>query len=226
VNADREVVRVAVGDPLQYYAQEEAFARDAYCAPFPDGADVVISNAYPNDLSFTFVWMKGIDPVRRCPLTASRIVIGSCSEGAGSHGVYPVVNPPRFHLHRDRLRRLRAMGAQEISRKIASRFSRILGTKGHNATGEEVQPGPSEWKNPVWLYRPGNQQEKLPPIMRGIHVHESWPEIVSHVQNEQGQRDPLRVFIYPCAPLQFLDRSEEEKMDVPGAGQYEQLESE
>jgi hypothetical protein len=226
LDADREVVRVVAGDPLQYYAQEEAFAREAYRAPFPDEADVVVSNAFPNDLSFTFVWMKGIAPVRRCPVNASRIVIASCSEGVGSHGVYPVVNPPRFHARRDHLRRLRVMGMEEISRKITNRLSRIVGRGANGASREDAEPKPPEWKHPIWLYRPGNQTEKLPPTMRGIRILESWPEIVSHVQKEQGNRDALRVFLYTCAPLQFLERSEESRTDSPGAGEYEQVESE
>jgi nickel-dependent lactate racemase len=226
LNAGREVVRVAAGDPQQYYPQEETFAREAYRAPFPDEADVVISNAFPNDLSFTFVWMKGIAPVRRCPVNASRIVIGSCSEGMGSHGVYPVVNPPRFHARRDHLRRLRVMGIEEISRKITNRLSRIMGGKTNGASRAEADPKLPNWKNPIWLYRPGSQAEKLPPIMRGIHIRESWPEIVSRVQNEQGDRDALRVFLYTCAPLQFLERFEEESADSSGAGEYEQVESE
>lgn len=226
LNADREVVRVAAGNPLQYYAQEEAFARKAYRAPFPDEADVIISNAFPNDLSFTFVWMKGIAPVRRCPVTASRIVIASCSEGVGSHGVYPVVNPPRFHARRDHLRRLRVMGMEEISGKITKRLSRIVGRGANGASREEAEPKPPEWKHPIWLYRPGNQPEKLPPIMRGIHIRESWPEIVSKVQDEQGHRNALRVLLYTCAPLQYLERFEEERADSSGAGEYEQVESE
>jgi hypothetical protein len=226
VNAVREVVRVASGDPLQYYAQEEAFTREVYRAPFPDEADVVISNVFPSDLSFTMVWMKGIAPVRWCPVTASRIVIASCTEGMGSHGIYPVVKPPRFHTRRDHLRRLRVMGIEEISRKITNRLSRIVKGGPNGASRGEAQPEPPEWRNPIWLYRPGNQPEKLPPIMRGVQIRESWPEIVSRVQNEQGHRDGLRVFFYACAPLQYLERFDDKRTDSSSAGDYEHAKSE
>jgi len=83
LSGDREVGAVSCGDPQAYYASALRSAQNAVRAPCPDEhADVVISNAYPNDVSLTFVRMKGIGPLARAPLGASRIAIASCSSAA------------------------------------------------------------------------------------------------------------------------------------------------
>lgn len=212
LNADRDVVRVACGDPLLYYPEEMAFARESYRAPPPDDADVVIANAYPNDLSFTSVWQKSMSLLRCCAVGASRIMIASCSEGVGSHGVFPVVNAPRFHTERDYLRRLTVLGTAEIGRKIVSRFLRApgSGSKHEAILKKRAEPRLAFPKNPVWLYRPGVQSVPLPSTMRGVHIRESWTEIVQAVKNEQGGRDRLKVLLYPCAPLQYLEQSDKD----------------
>ena len=76
LDGDRNVVRLACGDHFQFYADEVAFARQAFMAPPPRDADVVIANAYPNDLSLTFARKKGLllSPCARrgCRALASR----------------------------------------------------------------------------------------------------------------------------------------------------------
>ena len=56
--------------------------KEAYRAPAPDDrTDVVISNAYPADLSLTFARMKAFHLLNAAPLHASKIAIASCSRG-------------------------------------------------------------------------------------------------------------------------------------------------
>src|SRR5918911_1191800 len=130
LNADRDVIDVVCGDPDAYYAAVLNSARDAFRAPRPDeGAHVIISNAYPNDLSLTFVRMKGMAPLTRAPCGASRIAIASCAEGLGFHGLFPFMNAPRFH--RQRMRAVRGsvllskpgLLAQKVRGRLAHPFS-------------------------------------------------------------------------------------------------------
>ncbi len=58
VNANREPVYMHCGDHFSYYKDAVATCRSAYCAPAPDDADVILSNAYPNDASLTFAQMN------------------------------------------------------------------------------------------------------------------------------------------------------------------------
>ncbi|HKF21385.1 MAG TPA: lactate racemase domain-containing protein [Candidatus Angelobacter sp.] len=215
VDADRELVRLRCGDYRLYYNEEVAFARQAFRAPKPGPADVVISNAFPNDLSLTFVHMKGIYPLRSTAPGASRIVLGACREGEGFHGVYPIVRMPLFHEQRDRLRRISLMTPGEMAKKIIGKVSGKFHSNGE-ATGPAVppsrpaappqpQPEAAQPRNPIWLYRTVNHSEALPSPVRGIRTVSDWNQILETIRKEQSGRDDLNVVVYPCAPLQVLE---------------------
>jgi len=211
VDANRELVRMVSGDFRQYYGAEVAFARDAFRAPKPAGADVVISNAFPNDLSLTFVHMKGVNPLRHAPREASRIVLGACSEGEGFHGVYPIVRMPLFHEQRDRLRRISLMTPAEIATKISEKLRTKLSHKRSEDSApsmsgrKEPSQAASKAKNPIWMYRTGTAQNGLPSVVRGMHVLHNWNDVLAMVNKEQGGRSDLNVVVYPCAPLQVIE---------------------
>jgi len=203
VDSDRQVVRASCGDHFRHYKEELAFSQVAFRAPMPDDADVVISNAYPNDLSLTFVRMKGITPLLQCGLRSSRIVIASCSEGIGHHGLFPFMNLPRFYRARAMAQRISLMKPGEVAARIMLRLHRSLRANfnlDRNSTWAE--------KNPIWLYRTGNHPEPLPSrIPFQITATSSWSEIVQAVQREQPDKKHLKVLLYTCAPLQWLDPS-------------------
>ena len=206
VNADRAPIRVRCGDHRVYYREEVAFAREAFCAPLPDGADVVIANAFPNDLSLTFALMKGDYPLRRCGADASRVLLASCSEGVGSHGVYPIVRAPWLHERRDRLRRLSLLTARELAGKLVGRARRLLRPRRSAAPRPDDVPQASrQHRHPIWLYRTTQLSGRLPSTARGAHVVPTWAEVVTAVRQEQGCRERIRVLVYPCAPLQILE---------------------
>lgn len=211
VDADREIVRIRCGDYRLYYSDEVAFAREAFRAPKPGHADVVISNAFPNDLSLTFVHMKGVYPLRNAATGASRIVVGACTEGEGFHGVYPIVRMPPFHEQRDRLRRISLMTPAEMATKI---IRRTLGKFRSNGSARSAasqiphsqpQPATVSPKNPIWLYRTGNHRDVLPSPVRGMRTLSDWSQVLETVRQEQGGREDLNVVVYPCAPLQILE---------------------
>jgi lactate racemase len=211
VNADRELVRLRSGDFGQYYEQEVAFVQEAFRAPKPNGADVVVSNAFPNDLSLTFIHMKGIYPLRHAAPGASRIVLGSCSEGEGFHGVFPIVRMPLFHVQRDRLRRIPMMPPSEIVGKIIGKFTRKFHHHASPGRDPQITPAgrspetPLPPKNPIWFYRTEGRPDTLPSQVRSMKVRYDWNEILEIVSREQAGRERLKVVVYPCAPLQVLE---------------------
>jgi lactate racemase len=83
VDADRRPVRVVCGDHRRSYPETVAFSQRAYRAPGPGSADVVIANAYPIDVSLTFMRSKGITPLLLAKPGASRVLVSACSEGGG-----------------------------------------------------------------------------------------------------------------------------------------------
>ncbi|MDQ3913520.1 MAG: lactate racemase domain-containing protein, partial [Actinomycetota bacterium] len=203
LNADREVVEVACGSHRAYYADLLGSAKEAYHAPLPeDRADVVISNAYPADLSLTFAQMKAFHMLAASPRRASRIAIASCSEGLGFHALFPYMNAPKYHRQRMMAMHGRMLLGQPdvLAQKVFRLLTRKLGFR----RGES---GPTT-RNPIWLYRPGGAETDhlptLPAQIPGIRVTSSWDEIVEAVSREQGDRNALRVMAYSCASMQWI----------------------
>lgn len=198
VDAEREVVRVACGDPFLIQEPEAEFARRTYTVPAPGDADVVISNAYPSDVSVTSVHMKGLAPVLHCAPGASRIVIASCPEGFGHHGVFPVVNRPKFYRAMHLARRLSITEPREILQRVARR-ARAWRTP----QNPSAQPVPK--RNPIWMYRPGRHNVDLPFHSAEFQVTGSWTDILQAVAREQSSARPLKAVLYPCVPMQMLE---------------------
>jgi nickel-dependent lactate racemase len=196
VNADREVVGAFCGDTWLAHSAAERLVREEFCAPRPtDHVDVVVANAYPNDLSLTFVRMKGMQPLAAASPRTSKVVIAACSEGIGFHGLFPMANASPEH--RRRLKALKARILLRRPRRLVPKVVRRLSRRGAPPTALDGKP--------TWLYRPAGSD--APPLSRhvppDINVTSSWDDVVAAIQREQGE-PRLRVAVYPCAPLQWL----------------------
>ena len=194
VDAERRPVRVVCGDHDAFYPDEVEFAMRTFRAPRPGNADVVISNAYPADVSLTFVRSKGMIPLDHAAPAASRILIAGCPEGEGLHGVFPFVGGPRYARQRHVARLIRHRPADAAVR-IARRARRLRSRR---------PPPLPQTRRQVSLFvtegRPGRLPEQIPE-MRAFY---DWDEVVERVAAEQDRGRPLRVAVYPCAPLQVL----------------------
>jgi nickel-dependent lactate racemase len=198
IDADRQVVRVACGDHFAYFKDEVAFSKRAFAAPAPDNADVVISNAYPSDLSLTFVCMKGISPLQRSKAGVSRVAIASLNEGIGHHGLFPILSNPALHQCRQLAWRLSRLSPGEFARKLGARLH--AGVAGRRKNQPSTAP-----RNPIWVYRAGNHSHSPPLRIHGLTVSDSWPELLGALRREQEGKPKVRVVVYACAPLQTLD---------------------
>jgi nickel-dependent lactate racemase len=197
VNAAREVIDVVCGDPTVYYPDAMGAARSAFRAPSPVAADVVIANAYPNDLSLTFARMKGMAPFRRAASGTSRVLIAACPEGLGFHGLFPFMNAPPGHRNQMRLVQVRTLAANP--RRLIKVAQRRLGSRARAESPAVTRPGP------ILMYRPETTAAApLPAAIPGMRVVTDWDEVVETVAGEQGG-DDLAVEVYPCAPLQWIE---------------------
>jgi lactate racemase len=210
VNANREIIRLDCGDPVIYFDGAAEFCREAFTVPEPGDADVVISNAYPNDLSLTFASMKGMTPLYQCGPGASRVVIAACSEGFGHHRLFPRAGHSWVWRKYQKALQLKSMGPRLAAKKITRYAIRKIRT---SANG----PSHHEPRNPVWLFRPQINSEPLRHTIPFIRVAESWEEILDAVTQEQGGRKYLRAVVYPCAPLQVLKPEAEFFKPLPAA---------
>jgi nickel-dependent lactate racemase len=195
VNADREVVHMHSGDHFTYYKEAVAFSRAAYSAPPPEGADVVVSNAYPNDASLTFARMKGMLPLYAwAPPRASRVAMAACTDGMGLHNLFPLAKFPDPAWIRAKAHHASVMSFQDIGKKLARR---IMKSARRGTAGGRQRP-------PVWLYCTDKPIKPLPSSVSDMRMNGCWQSIVEAISREQEQKKRLRVFVYPCAPLQFL----------------------
>lgn len=206
VDANREVVRMVSGDHNLYYREAVAFARQRYRAPLPADADIVISNAYPMDVSLTMMHIKGAIPLLHGKPGASRVLVAGCPEGAGYHDLFPFIGGPRFGRQRNWARSAMARPRTvpgKATRKVWQRIERARGRPA-KATGDRASETPVK-DNPIWLYAPGGDGRRMPAQIPKMTLCETWEHVVNMVIGEQGPRRELKVVIYPCAPLHVLD---------------------
>jgi nickel-dependent lactate racemase len=208
VNADRGIIRVDCGDPRLYFDSAVAFCRETFTTPEPGEADVVVSNAYPNDLSLTFVTTKGMTPLYHCAPTASRIVVAACSEGFGHHGLFPLAGRSWISRQYQVALRVGMIGPQRAAQKVIRRLGRQLRT---GLCGK----WPSVPRNPVRLYQPRKDAQEFEHHVSWIQAGASWEEILRGVTLEQDGKKQLRVVVYPCAPLQVLQPSTDSLKQPP-----------
>ena len=206
VDANREVVRVVSGDHDVYYPDAVAFSRERFRAPLPHHADVVISNAYPIDVSLTMMRIKGIIPLAHAKPGASRILVSGCPEGVGYHGLFPFVGKPRFdrqrHMARSAIARPRSVPRK--AGQVLRRIARVRARAGGSAPPPSSRNGKAT--NPIWLYVPEEERSRdLPSEIPQMTLTDSWESVLEKVSREQGGRSELAVTVYPCAPLHVLE---------------------
>jgi nickel-dependent lactate racemase len=192
VDANREIVRLVCGNHFKYYAEAVRFSREAYSAPLPGDSDVVVANAYPMDISLTFMRSKGIIPLLGAQPGASRVVIASCNEGIGLHGLFPFMSQSRFQRPRHLVRTIAVGDRRALARRAVRRWF------------GKPPPRPQH-TNPIWLYVPPDAAGKLPDCIPGMTALYSWSEVIQRLEAEQQTRKRVRGLVYACAPLQVLE---------------------
>lgn len=216
VDADRKPVYVVAGEHHAAYAASAAFVTEAYRAPLPEGADVVISNAYPMDTSLTFALSKGTTPLRHAPAGASRIVVAACSEGDGRHGLFPLIDAPWYHYRWQWLRHqfvVRGELPGKVRRRLIGTVRRDRQDSGAGGAGA----APAATAGPMHLHLPAPIDAPLNPEAAGVALNRSWDELLELVTGEQGGRQDLHAAVYRCAPLQLLDLPELSARDAATA---------
>ncbi len=207
VDADRSIVNFLCGDHFTYYRDGVEFSRRMYEAPMPLDADVVVSNAYPIDVSLTFMRSKGLTPLFHASPRASLVAISANPEGIGLHRLYPFLNGPRWDSQRQMLRKVLVTPPPELARKLSKRLLAKVGDPGR---GRPARLYPRR----IVLYQTAYFGEEVPRHCRlwkdssdELLVMDSWANVVQHVEAEQRDRHRVRVAIYPCSPLQVLQES-------------------
>ncbi len=201
-NSQLELVNLTCGDHFSYFSEAAAFSRNAYDAPLPLDADVVIANTYPSDVSYTFM-RKGLKPLRCAPANSTKIAIAYNHEGVGEHGIFPQGKNPKLDRFRTLRLKISAMESKVIFHKILKQFSRPKNAPIdiHSDTDRSALP---EKIDNFLLFRPPGADSIMPPI-DGMRILNSWEAVLEEISRQHPHRDDLRVYIYPCSSLQCLD---------------------
>jgi nickel-dependent lactate racemase len=200
-NADLELVGLMCGDHFQYYADAARFSRQKYDAPSPDDADVVIANAYPSDISYTFM-RKAMKVIRCAPAEATKIAIASNCEGLGQHGLFQQGLSDRIRIYKALYHRISVMEPKVIARKILKHIFRI-----NLKHREDVQPneaGQQQQEGNLVLYRPPGPGTDIPPLP-GVHVVQEWNAVLKRIEAEHAGKKDITVQLYACASLQCIE---------------------
>jgi len=197
VNARRQVVRLVSGDPEMAYPAAAAFSRERFAAPLPGDADVVISNAYPMDISATFMRSKGVIPLLHASPGASRVLLAACPEGAGHHGLYPLEPPTGMARIQRRAEMVRARGWNDVPRMARAIVRRPFRRR---AAAPPVSPA-----QPILMYQTIEPSLARLPNLPGMQIVGRWSDVLDAIRAQQHGRDALRVVVYPCAPLQVFE---------------------
>ncbi|MHC1783843.1 MAG: lactate racemase domain-containing protein [Anaerolineaceae bacterium] len=211
IDGDRNLIQMYCGDPRRYFPEAVAYYRRVYETRGVDGADVVIANTYPNDLSLTFARMKGFSPLAACGEGITKIAIAACDEGLGLHNIWPFVNVPRLHRWKHIRRVLAVKPGQAIIARGLSYLRRKLSPL-------RKKPDSEKTSNPVWLYRSSGRAEDFQIPISGIRVTDNWPEILAAAWEEHPGVKQLKVRVYPFSFLQLIHDPQEKDSIAAGIG--------
>lgn len=181
-NHDRQPAGVFAGDHTLAHQAGVAFFQQHGQVEAPGDVDIVIADMYPFDTSLQFAYDRGLWPVLSLGEGVSRVAIAACSQGLGSHELYPVNRPLLARLAR-RLSHLRLRDLRDPLEKLRT-IGKLVGQK----------------REELLVLAPGVSPAELQQVFaRGTHFRE-WAGLRQTLeQRHQGRR--TRVAVYRCAPL-------------------------
>ena len=199
VDHNRQLVWLRAGDHRAYYAAAVDEAKRMFAAPAPSQADIVIANAYPMDVSATFMRHKGLVPLLHARRGASRVLIAACSEGVGHHGLFPLVPRSGPGAAVTRLRRqlrydLRGVPGIVMRRALDAFRSRVV----------EGEPEQVPDARRILCYVTSRAAGLVDGDVPAMRLLDDWGAVVSTVSAEQAGKERLAVDVYACSPLQIL----------------------
>lgn len=198
INARMEIVSLMAGDYTAYYRDAAEFSLERYEAPRPEDADVVIANAYPSDISYTFM-RKANKPILAAPAGATKIMVASNHAGMGHHGLYPQGKDPRWLKYKELWDRISIMKPRVIASKILKKL--FLHQKSTYIYDAESATPPTDAT--IWIYTPEGGRRDLPPL-KGVKIIGNWDEILDAIRKDHPSKERIKVRIYPCASLQCI----------------------
>ncbi len=195
ISKDRDIIEIFAGDVQDAFISGANRAKDIYGVSSPNKYpfDLVISDVYPFDSSFTFT-RKGNWPVSTCDEQCYRLVISAIHGGLGYHGLFPVKVNRLQKLLRS-YKKYKELKTKELIKKV------ILKTRNKfKPVNLKKADSVNTYRSPVNFIH--NLPDNPPFIQSGISFTNSLEDFIKIVQDSTKNRD-LKVGFYQASSLTF-----------------------
>lgn len=185
----RRVAGLFAGDRVVAHRQGVAVAAEKFAVTPVLDADVVVANAYPFDASLWFVsW--GHWPLTLARPGASKVSLADGSQGPGSHRLKPDVSL----LERARVRLL-TLRPRHVLKQVRHLVKSLMRTQKRKMLEFEM----------LCPYIAEDDFKKRFPVAR---LYRTWDDLLVTLREKHGE-GPVKVAIYPCAPLQYRSQDKD-----------------
>lgn len=179
----RRIVHLFAGDRVLAHREGAVTAAGEFAVEPVGDAQVVVSNTYPFDANLWFVpW--GLWPLTRAPAGATRVALVDGSGGAGSHRL----KPTELSFARRAWVRLLTLRPRHVLKQARHLFVSLRRTRRRR----ELE---------FLMLCPNVSQEDLEKRFSAATLFRRWEDLLDELKRRHGD-GPVRVAVYPCAPLQ------------------------
>jgi lactate racemase len=181
----RRIAGLFAGDRVLAHREGVKVAAERFAVTPVEDAQIVISNAYPFDANLWFVpW--GTWPLMSAAAGVTRVAIADGSQGVGSHRLKPT-ELSLFGRASVRLKTLRPRHILKQARHLVTSLSRTQSRKMLEFD----------------FLCPHISQPDLAKRFPAARLYRTWDELLEVLRERHGD-GPVKVAVYPCAPLQYV----------------------
>jgi lactate racemase len=179
----RRVAGLFAGDRVLAHREGARTAAGWFTVTAAADAEIVVTNTYPFDANLWFVpW--GFWPLTIASPDATRVVLADGSQGAGSHRLKPA---DRSFVGRAWIRLL-TLRPRHVWKQARHLIGSLLRTRRRRMLD-------------FLMLCPNVTEEALAVRFPGAVLFRTWDDLVAELRRRHGD-GPVRVAVYPCAPLQ------------------------
>lgn len=180
----RRIAGLFAGDRVLAHRKGVAVASEKFAVAVVTDAQIVVANTYPFDGNLWFVpW--GLWPLMETPGNASRVALVDGFYGAGSHRL----KPTELSI----LGRLRVRFMTLRPRHILKQLRHLVTSLTRTRSRRVLE---------FLMLCPNASDEDMVKRFPAATRYRSWDPLLEALRRKHGD-GPVKVAIYPCAPLQF-----------------------
>jgi hypothetical protein len=184
LNHRRQVAALFAGDRVLAHREGARVATEKLAITPDTDAQIVVANTYPYDANLWFVpW--GTWPLMLASAGASRVAIADGSQGAGSHRLKPT--------------ELTILGRVWV-RFLTLRPKHVFKQFRHLVTS--LTRTKSRKMLEFMMLCPHISQLDMDKRFPAATLYRQWDDMLAALKQKHGD-GPVKVVVYPCAPLQF-----------------------